>query len=402
MIAADTQGMLRGTFTIPPNVPCGSKRVEFYGSNGSRGGATFFGEGSLVIENKQLVTRIVDNWVRYDPLAQTFVLPSSTQIGGVELWFVKRGTSPVIVQIRESTAGFPNNRILSEARLAPSKLNIDGAHTRFTFPAPVALQGNTEYAFVVLCDDAITEVAVAEVGKWDQYQNRWITAQPYQVGVLLSSSNASTWTAHQDKDMAFRLLKANYTATDSLLPLGSLEVENISDVMLLGFSENPSSRTRVEYQLGIPNGASITVQQGQPVRLDQAVSGTMTLSARLVGEQEAAPVLWPGTQMVTGAVQTSADYISRAIPAGDNSTLKVIFDANLVGNSTVQVFCQASDAESSDWTPVPYHGSQPIDENWNEFTHQLEVSAPLLRVKLTLVGSTAFRPAVANLRVVTV
>lgn len=59
------------------------------------------------------------------------------------------------------------------------------------------LQAKREYAVVVLCDDATTALYVAELGKQDPTRG-YVTSQPYQVGVLLSSSNASTWTAHQD------------------------------------------------------------------------------------------------------------------------------------------------------------------------------------------------------------
>lgn len=54
---------------------------------------------------------------------------------------------------------------------------------------------------------------MAELGKYDAVHERWVTSQPYQVGVLLSSSNASTWTPHQDRDLTFRLLGARFTAT---------------------------------------------------------------------------------------------------------------------------------------------------------------------------------------------
>ena len=38
---ANSAGLLTGKFTIPANVPAGSKRVEFVGAGGSRGEAVF-------------------------------------------------------------------------------------------------------------------------------------------------------------------------------------------------------------------------------------------------------------------------------------------------------------------------------------------------------------------------
>lgn len=58
---------------------------------------------------------------------------------------------------------------------------------------------------------ADTAIKVAELGKYDAVNSRWVTSQSYQVGILLSSSNASTWTLHQNLDLTFRLLAAKFT-----------------------------------------------------------------------------------------------------------------------------------------------------------------------------------------------
>lgn len=405
-ITADASGVVKGKFRIPPNVTAGAKRVDFAGSGGSRGSQTFVGEGTLVSQTYRNVTTVVESRWQVDPLAQTFTLENSCQIGGVDLWFVKKGSTDVLVQIRETTAGFPNRRVIGECRLDPSVISVSGGHTRAVFPGPVSVLGGTEYAIVVLCDDAVTECAVAEVGKWDAVNARWITAQPYQIGTLLSSSNASTWTAHQNMDLTFRLLRAQYTATDKVVELGEMDVSELSDVMVLGFAENPTAQARVEWQLGIPGGATVTVQEAQPVRLDTAATGKVKLSARLIGNADSAPVLWPGTQLVRGKVQSSADYIIRAIQAGAGTKVRVIFDANLSGDAKVGVKLQPATADPADaasWTAVPYHASSPgVEEGWFEFEHTVETSAEMIRVKLELSGSSRFRPRVKNLRVVTV
>ena len=92
-----------------------------------------------------------------------------------------------------------------------------------------------------------------ELGGFDAHAQTWITSQPYQVGVLLSSSNASTWTAHQDKDLAFRLLEAEFTPGVQALELGAAEVAGATDLLLLALAETPSAATRVEYALSLPH-----------------------------------------------------------------------------------------------------------------------------------------------------
>ena len=143
-----------------------------------------------------------------------------------------------------------------------------GGHTRILFPAPVALAASTEYALVILCDNADTEVAIAELGKFDTAKQQWVASQPYTIGVLLSSSNASTWTAHQSRDLTFRLLEAVFAEGTNTIDLGAAEVSTpATDLILLSLAETPTSQTRVEYELGLPSGENLTVAENQPVRL---------------------------------------------------------------------------------------------------------------------------------------
>lgn len=400
-IHANSTGVLTGKFTIPPNIPAGSKRVEFVGAGGSRGEAVFIGQGELQTDTRQQITRITTSlwWQSVDPLAQTFTLNADKQIGGVDLWFVAKGSSQVIVQIRETTVGVPNKTVLAEARLAPANIVLSG-HTRIQFTAPVQLLSGIEYALVVLCDDSDTALAIAELGKWDNTANRWVTSQPYQVGVLLSSSNASTWTPHQDRDMAFRLLAASYTETAKTVNLGTVAVNNATDLMLLALADSPTAAARVEYSLGLPDGNTVKVADGQPVRLPTPITGNVSIAANLLGTEGASPVLFPGTQLVHGQVSETANYVSRAIPAGQNARVRVIFDALIPPGANVTVAASGIDTEDS-FQSVDYQTSKPIGDGWLEMTHELaQINEPAIKVKLTLAGDSSSRPRVRNLRVI--
>ena len=81
MITADTSGKLSGMFTIPANVPAGTKAVLFEGQGGARAEAQFVGLGTLVTDVLQKVTTRVTTWYQYDPLAQTFTVEEAMQIG---------------------------------------------------------------------------------------------------------------------------------------------------------------------------------------------------------------------------------------------------------------------------------------------------------------------------------
>lgn len=402
-LQANASGVVTGKFTIPAKVTAGSKRVQFIGAGGSAGNAVFAGSGVVTNEVRRIVTTQTTTfwWAFVDPLAQTFTINETCQIGAVDLWFAAKGSSKVLVQIRETSNGIPTQSVIAECTLAPADINTT-SHTRASFATPVQLIANTEYAIVALCDDAVAELRVAELGKFDSTAQRWVTSQPYQVGVLLSSSNASTWTPHQDRDLTFRLHKAVFTQTEKTVALGTVAVTGATDLMLLVTDELPASVTRIEYTLGLPGGQTLTVSNDQPVRLDAAITGNVSVSAKLFGAASASPILFPGTQLVVGTVGATGDYVSRAIKAGSNVRVKVIFDGLIPAGSSVVVSYKGVDAGDT-WTTVPFVGSSQIDDGFYEITHEITgVNETMVQIKLALTGTTAARPRVKNLRFMTI
>lgn len=396
-IQANSSGVVSGKFTVPANIPAGSKKVRFEGSGGSHGEAIFTGTGTVIDETRRLVTTVTG--IYYDPLAQTFSLTDNAQIASVDLWFDAVGASKVVVQIRETSNGVPNQTIVGQAILLPANINTT-THTRFAFDAPVNLLANTEYAIVVLCDDATSAVWQAELGKWDNTNQKWVTSQPYQIGVMLSSSNASTWTPHQDRDLAFRINKAIFSQTNRTVSLGSVAVTAATDFIVLAVEEIPSSVTKIEYTLTLPDSSTLVVANGQPVRLSAAVTGNIAISAKLYGDANTSPILFPGTQFVVGHVETSATYISRAIPAGTSVKLKAVFEANIPSGAAVAVSYKGAGAS---WVTVPYVSSVATDNGFMEMTHQITgVTEASVQLKLTLTGTTGARPRVKNLRFMTI
>lgn len=398
-IQANAQGVVTGKFTIPAGVPAGTKQVRFQGSGGSVGRAAFVGQGTLVENVRRTLNTVVQTF--YDPLAQTFTLQESVQISAVDLWFASIGTSKIVVQIRETANGVPTSTIVAESRIEPSAANT-ASHTRISFAAPVALTANTEYALVALCDDAVSELRIAQLGAWDSNSGRWVTSQPYQVGTLLSSSNASTWTAHQDRDLTFRLHKAVFSETNKNVALGSVAVANATDLIVLAVDELPSSDTYIQYTLTLPDGEVIVAANGQQIRLAAAITGNVQVAAKLYGSTSASPILFPGTQLVVGQVGTSGTYVSRAIAGGSNVRVKVVFDALIPGGAAVAVSYKGADIGDT-WTTVPFVGSSPVDDGFYEITHEITgVTETMVQIKLELTGTAAARPRVKNLRFMTI
>ena len=397
---ADANGNLTGKFTIPPKIPAGAKTVVFSGNpdGGSSGTATFVGQGSLTVQTLRQVISIHNYHI--DPLAQTFTLDANTQICGVDLWFTAKD-GEVRVQIREVQNGVPSRVVLAESIIQPEQIVISGGgHTRVTFPILVQLLAGTEYAIVVLCNDPVTALAIAEMGKFDKNVQKWVASQPYTVGVLLSSSNASTWTAHQDRDLTFRLLEASFASGVHTLNMGSVEVANATDIVVLALDEAPSASTRVEYEIDLPDGNSLLVAQGQPARLAAPVSGGVSVKAKLSGTKNAAPLLWPGAQLLTGEVSQSDNYYSRSIPAVGATRAILIYDALIPSGATVTPEIQI---DSGEWQSMTRTGSVNQGDGVVEYSFSKPLSdAALVKVRFTLTGTSPARPRVRNIRLMAI
>ena len=399
---ANGAGVITGTFVIPNGIPAGTKLVSAVGAGGSRAEVQFTGNGILIREVWQRQTTITRTWWRADPLAQTFTLSENTQVSGLDLWFETIPTSWTSVQIRSTANGFPTQTILAEAALTAGQFAAVGSATRISFPAPVALLAGSEYAIVVLCNDDVGAMSVAELGKFDSNAQRWITSQAYNVGVLLSSSNAVTWTAHQDRDMAFRILRADFTQSSRTVNLGNVAVTNATDLLLLSYAERPDSATSVEYTLTLPNATVLTVDDGEPVQLPSAITGNVAVAAHLKGNSRFSPMLFPGAQLVAGVVGTSGTYISRAIPGGASVRVKVIYEAVVPSGATVTVAYKP--VGSSTWTTLPQTATSNVDDGFIEIINEASSVSAVngVQIRLTLNGTTAARPRVRDLRCIVI
>lgn len=401
-ITANGAGILTGSFAIPANVPAGTKRVEFVGAAGSRGTGQFIGRGELLVQRWSRVTTI-ETALFFDPLAQTFSLTRGRHVTGVDVRFTAKGTSgsPVTVQIREVENGIPTRTALADATVPAASISTTATWTRATFGTPVFLEADREYAVVLLTDDPNHAVAVAELGKFDAVAQKWVTRQPYTIGVLLSSSNASTWTAHQEKDLAFRLIGAAFSSTTRTVSLGNLSASNASDVLPVAPIDRPTAATNLLLRYTRSNGTVYELQPGQALPFDARVTDTVAVEALLSGNTFESPVLFPGTQTVLGNLDESATYVTRQIPAGNSKTIKVTFDAVLPGSAAVAVEYETSTPGA--FAAISSPTAVQLGDGLVEYTYSSgTVSVPNTRIRLTLTGNTAHRPRVRNLRVVVV
>ena len=402
--SANADGTITGQFDIPTGVPAGVKLVDFDGAGGAFGSAEYTGSGELVVRRWNRVTTITTNrwWGGWDPLAQSFTLTEGRQITGIDLKFAAIGNTdnPVYVQIREGNNGFPNQTVLADGIIVGSDLTTANTYVRASFGTPVFLEENREYFVVILTNDATHSVRVAELGQFDSNSQQWVTAQPFTIGVLLSSSNATTWTPHQDKDLTFRLVAAEYSSTSQTVNLGSLTVSSMTDLQAIAPVDLPSNQTSIFFRYTRSTGEVFELTPGQSLQFETSISDTMQIQAVLSGTSKVSPVLFSGVQSVTGTLDNSAFYQSREFPVGSGgSTMRVIFDANIPGTSAV-----TPEYDNGGFNGLTLSSATPLGDGFNEYVYEdtgiTGLSAS--KIKLSLTGGPEARPKIRNLRAVMV
>ena len=310
-LISNFNGDLHLLFNIPNNdslrFRCGSRELKLVdvttstGAFTSRARANYRAEGVLEtkqrtvhsvrnaelaqepLEDNRVITqtseRVVDDTGWWDPLAQTFLIE---QKGGcflskVDIFFASKDTSiPVSLEIREVVNGYPGKRVLAFSRvtLKPEYVNISentvllddvdvnsyDVATTFTFPSPVYVQENTEYAIVLSSDSNNYKVWISQVGDKMPGTARTISEQPY-LGSLFKSQNASTWTADQTQDLKFTIYRCQFqTGVNS-----NVEYQNDAlSKVTLGVdpfeTRNGVAKVRVwQENHSIPSGSYVTI-----------------------------------------------------------------------------------------------------------------------------------------------
>jgi len=393
MITADHSGIARGKFTLPSGIPAGTKSVEFIGERGTRGLAQFIGRGEITIEERRRVITVQ----RYDPLAQTFtLLTEGRHIAAIGLWFEDIGTLPVTVQIRETATGLPTGAVLAETRITADAIRPDGEETVVDFATPVYIEALQESAIVILTDDNRHSLAIAEVGQYDRRAQRYVTEQGYSVGVLLSSSNASTWTPHNNADLAFRIYAAEFTSVEHTTELSPVTANHASDLYLMADVE----------RTGIETDVTFTVKNDEHrYHLQDSAPGAPTPPPPEKnppppprrGSRTRSPILYPGALLALGDLQESATYISRAVVAGRGQAI-VTLESNIPAGSALKVEIEID----SHWQECTPENGEPLGDGWvrNEYKKAI-TGGDTVRCRITLTGNINARPRARALRMIT-
>ncbi|WEW53656.1 DUF4815 domain-containing protein [Staphylococcus phage vB_SauH_SPJ2] len=233
-IMSDAKGTAKGKFTIPAGIRCGNREVTLKNAN-STSATTYTAQGrKKTVQDVIIKTRVTVNLV--DPLAQSFQYDESRIISSLGLYFASKGdkSSNVTVQIRGmGDTGYPNKTVYAETVINSDDIKVSNnasAETRVYFDDPMMAEAGKEYAIVIITEnsDYTMWVGTRTKPKIDK-PNEVISGNPYVQGVLFSSSNASTWTPHQNSDLKFGVYtsKFNETATIEFEPIKNVSADRL-------------------------------------------------------------------------------------------------------------------------------------------------------------------------------
>ena len=270
------EGSLFGVFLIPPGLFHTGERVfkvdNRVGTNQSS--ATTFAEGTYYAQglqtNKQridfgaspsgakgtftqtstqtLTTIAVDSVTQisnpFDPVAQSFIIdganyPNGIFLNDIKIFFRTKTdeTSPITLSIVGTLNGYPTGDTLDNSivSLTPDKVNISEnpqyldptTFTTFTFSAPVYIQPNVLYAFILKSNSNEYIMWTANNGDIalpSSVKNQPSDATPTvitkiggapYVGGLFISQNSQTWTADQNQSLMFVANRCVFNKTTS-------------------------------------------------------------------------------------------------------------------------------------------------------------------------------------------
>jgi hypothetical protein len=192
-----------------------------------------------ILTTRSVQTRTVITQTRFqsDPLAQSFFIddvanPSGMFVSSVEVYFrTKSSTIPITMQIRRTVNGYPESypsipfaEVVLDANSVTSSTNGSVA-TKFTFKSPIHLVPG-EYAIVLLANTNEYNVFIAEIGKTVIDGAKIVDKQPH-TGSLFISQNARTWTADQNKDLAFKINRADFSSAGDV----EFDIQNPVDLL---------------------------------------------------------------------------------------------------------------------------------------------------------------------------
>jgi Domain of unknown function (DUF4815) len=414
VITANAQGEISNSFTIPANVSAGTKQIKALGAGGATAENFFAGQGTLEVSTLQRLTAIAtpaptatgggsnrSDGNRADPQAQTFTLLEGRHITGIDLKFCAKGNplNRVLVELVKVRDGNPTTDVLAQAEVNMA-LVVLNAWTKVRLPLAIYRPANIEYAWVIKTNDAVHSIAMARIGDFDVTLQKPVSAQPYSFGINADSSNGSSWSFHQDRDITYRGSVALFSPLSKIVELGTLNLVDCSDLLVLAGVELPTEAARISFEIERVSGQIYKLAPGQWLALTEYVNEAVKFRAVLSGSAQVSPTLFAGVTVVAGKIRNSGTYVSRAFSMGTAIRLTNYYKALLPAGSTVNVEC---DTTNNVWNAMAVQTTTVLNGGWLSIKRTKQpFTAALGRLRVTLTGGPAARPKLADFNAVVV
>ncbi|MMZ43496.1 hypothetical protein D1872_50480 [compost metagenome] len=330
---------------------------------------------------------------RIDPLAQSFAFRNATQLASIEVAFYTKGTLPINCQVRElSEGGMPTTRVVGEKVLKASevKLSNDGSvMTKITFDTPVLCQADKDYCFVLITEDTDYQVFIGTLGQKDLLTGAIIGRQPYEIGVLFSSSNNISWNVHNDADLKFKLNAVSVTG-DAVLVFDNTPVTSVNEIVLAVEQLVPQA-TRIEWEYKVNSTASwYPLPTFEKVPLPE-VANTLQLKATIkstVGSTVSPTILKSTSAIYTMSRQSSSSYITKNVAVSTPyKTVKQVLDLHLPTGTSYEL--QFSGDNGKTWITSTQTDVAQVDNRYSRFSHEAKmVLSPLATINAHLAPSS--------------
>lgn len=419
-IRADASGTCTGKFTIPSGIRTGTREITLQNSE-NQAITTFTSQGINKVTTETITTTHV-TFNLYDPIAQSFALQQAKVVTSIGAYFgSKSSTDNIIMQIRGlSDGGFPNQTVYAERMLTPADINVSAdasVETKIALDDPLMVNGGQSYCIVFITDSPDYTIWAGTMGKTlINDPSTTITHQPYVDGVLFDSSNAVSWTVHQETDLKFNVYTATFnpTGTIQFQPMTGLDSNG---VLLLASYLTPAN-TGCSWQVRIlssnQTGVSIDsipwvpisnyTEQQPPYLVAQA-----QLQATFVANRYISPMLALDDLLFVNFVsETDGDYVTLTVDQTDApyNTLTLSYDVDTPAGTTVTPYYSTDGGTT--WvqiTDTPSSSVVSSEYNRLTFIHSAIASPSTvtsLKIKLHLHAENRFaRPRVRRLTVLT-
>ncbi|ADJ53142.1 gp108 [Brochothrix phage A9] len=438
-VKATGAGKVTGKFTIPSGQTCGTVEVTLSNEETapnsnevSIASASYSAHGTKKTTEKIInTTHITVNL--YDPLAQSFQVPEDRILSGVGVYFSSKdaGNVPVVIQIRGmSDGGQPNSTVYAERVLYPADITTskDGnVETPVYFDDPLMVSAGQSYSLVVLTNSAKYNMYIATMGSTIIGKgNTKLQTQAYTKGVLFSSSNAQTWTAHQTSDMKFQVYGTEFKQGNATILFDTIKDIQVDKLLLTASYLTPkntgckwelrfllnsdSGDMSIESKPWLPVGNYSDVDPNEVVRIAQ-------LRATFKANQYMSPVFaLDDFSLMSFVTEVRGSYFGKTVSMGDApfNTIYISYKQYLPSPQckVLPKFYTGEKADNGlgmlfqkpeDFSSVPVI-SQPDVNGFVNVSYTVSLGSlktkKLFKVRMDLESpSGVLRPRVSNLRV---